>query len=60
MLVVPLAVTILVTSGIMSMIAPLRPCTPVAVLPPQGISIEDIQHRVDVKSLPDQQITDLY
>jgi hypothetical protein len=60
MLVFSIAVTILVTSSIMSMIAPLRPCTPVAALSPKGISIEEIQRRIDVKSLPDQEITDLY
>jgi len=59
-LVVPIAVTILVALGTISVIASFRPGTPAAVLPPHGISIEEIQHRVDVKSLPVLKITDLY
>jgi hypothetical protein len=59
-LVVPTAVTILVASGAISVIASLRPWKSVAALPRQGISIEEIQHQVDVKSLPDLEITDLY
>lgn len=59
-LVVPIAVTILVTLSAISVIASFRPATPIAVLPPHGIWIEEVQHRVDVKSLPVLDIADLY
>jgi hypothetical protein len=59
-LVVPIAFTILATLGTISAISSFRPCKSIAALPPHGILIEEIQRRVDMKSLPDLEITDLY
>jgi hypothetical protein len=59
-LVVPIAVIILLVLATISVIASFRPGAPVAVLPPHGISIEEIQQRVDVQSLPVLEIADLY
>jgi hypothetical protein len=59
-LLVPTAMTILAVLGSILVIASFRSGTPVAVLPPNGLTIEEVHHRVDVRSLPAVEIADLY